>query len=82
MKFHLYAGPSAWLLVPECMLASQAAVNRHGPLELLGAVDEALIDDASMPDILAMIDADCFATLPADVAGRLEHAALRLEASG
>jgi len=81
VKFHFYAGPSAWLLVPECMLASQTAVNRHGPLEMLGSVDESMIDEAFMPAILAMIDADCFANIPGDLAARLERAALGMEMS-
>ncbi len=81
MKFHLYAGPSAWLLVPECMLASQTAVNPHGPLELLGAIDDAEIDATAMPTILAMIDADSFATIPGDVAARLGRAGLDMEMS-
>jgi hypothetical protein len=63
------------------MLASQTAVNRHGPLELLGCVDEEVIDEASMPTILAMIDVDCFATIPGDMARHLERAVLRMEMS-
>ena len=76
MKFRLYAGPSAWLLVPECMLAPLTASNRHGPLQLLGTIDDALVDKAALPSILAMIDADSYATIPGDMAARLERAAL------
>lgn len=81
MKFRLYAGPSAWLLVPECMLASQVAANRHGPLQLLGTIDDTLVDKAALPSILAMIDADSFATIPGDLAAHLERAALGMEMS-
>jgi len=81
MKFRLYAGPSAWLLVPECMLAPLAASNRHGPLQLLGTIDDALVDKAALPSILAMIDADSYATIPGDMAARLERAALGMEMS-
>lgn len=81
MKFRLYAGPSAWLLVPECMLASRAAANRHGPLQLLGTIDDTLVEKAALPSILAMIDADSFATLPGELATHLERAALGMEMS-
>jgi len=71
MPLRLYAGDRVWLVVPDCMLASQAAASRYGPLALVGEVDEARLSETELARVLAQFDALSFAKIPKVVAKRL-----------
>lgn len=64
MNFILYAGDDAWLLVPECMVASQAAVARYGALRPLFELAEDHFDADSLRRIMADVEANLFAEIP------------------
>lgn len=71
MPFRLYAGDRVWLIVPDCMLASQAAAHRYGPLEFMGEVEETRLSKTELARILAEFDAVSYAEIPKNVAKRL-----------
>jgi hypothetical protein len=71
MNFRLYAARHAWLLVPDCMRAPQAAVDRFGPLEFLGEVDPGELASDDVARIMAEIDAAAFAVVPGALVQRL-----------
>ncbi|MBN8427857.1 hypothetical protein [Thermomonas sp.] len=63
MSLRLYAGDRVWLIVPDCMLASQAAIDRYGPLAFVGEVDEMCLSDTELAKIMAGFDVDLFAKI-------------------
>ena len=77
MKFRVYATRHACLIVPDCMQASQAAVHRYGPLELLGEVDQHDLAESEVARIMKEVDDSSFAALPAQLGGRLQRALVR-----
>jgi len=71
VNFRLYAARHAWLLGPDCMRASQAAVDRFGPLEFLGEVDPGELAPDDVAGITAEIDELSFAVVPGALVQRL-----------
>ena len=74
MNFRLYAARHAWLIVPDCMQASQAAVERFGPLEFMREVEQRELGAGDTARILGEIDASSFAVVPDHLAQRLLRA--------
>ena len=77
MNFRLYAARHAWLLVSDCMRASQAAVEQFGPFEFLGEIDQCKLPSDEVARIMVEIDDASFAVIPGALVQRL----FRLEAS-
>ena len=73
MDFHLYAGQSAWLLVPDCMVASQAATVRHGPLQPLFQISDKHLDAQELARVMADVEDHMFAEISHDMALRIVH---------
>ena len=71
MDFRLYAARRAWLIVPDCMQASQAAVERYGQLEPVGEFPSDMLDAAERARIVADFDRDSFAVVDEGIARRL-----------
>ena len=71
MNLRLYAAKDAWLMVPDCMLASKAAMDKYGPLEYLGEVDQAELEEEELERIVAEFDAAPFAIVAKQMAQRL-----------
>jgi hypothetical protein len=74
MKMRLYAARHAWLMVPDCMRAPQAAIDRFGPLEFLGEIDRRALADDEFARIAGEFDAASYALVPAELALRLLRA--------
>ena len=71
MNFCLYAGDNSWLLVPDGMTATQAAVGRHGPLEPLFELDQDSLDADELTKVMAWIDVELYAEISEETAKRL-----------
>src|SRR5688572_9197706 len=72
MAFRLYASNAGdYVLVPECMQASQAATNRFGPLTFLGCAEPMALSQSELVDVWAQIDADSFAVVDEGLARAL-----------
>ena len=75
MGFILYAGGNAWLLVPDCMVASQAAMTKYGPLRPLFELSEDHLDPESLRRVMEDIEENMFAeiskTLALDLISRV-----------
>lgn len=77
MNFRLYAARHAWLAVPDCMHAPQAAVDRFGPLEFRGEIDQRELSEQQAARLEEDIDADSFAVVPEPLALRLQRSLAR-----
>ncbi|HEY4530176.1 MAG TPA: hypothetical protein VIG97_07590 [Luteimonas sp.] len=71
MTLRLYAGEHTWLVVPDCMLVSQAALEQHGPLRVLGVVTGRDVPEQDLAEVQAQLDEHFFAEVPAHVVARL-----------
>ena len=71
MNFSLYAGDGAWLLVPDCTTATQAAIKKHGPLEPIYEVGAERIDAVELKKVMAWIDVELYAEISEETARRL-----------
>lgn len=65
MEFKAYRRPDgAYVLVPDCLLASRDAQARHGPLTLIARFDvDCSADDAVWHRVLADIDRQSYAVV-------------------
>ena len=71
MNLCLYAGDHAWLLVPDDMSATQAAVGRHGPLEPMFELDQGSLEADELAKVMAWIDVERYAEISEETAKRL-----------
>jgi hypothetical protein len=71
MNFRLYAAAHVWLVVPDCMRDSQAAVDKFGPLRFIGVFDEAALNEDQRACVMAGFDAVSFALVPESLVRRL-----------
>jgi hypothetical protein len=75
MAFHLYSGPDAWILVPECMRASSAADAAHGPLSFVARADPGSLTFDEVADIARQFDSTSYAIVSEELGRRLRGAA-------
>lgn len=71
MGYRLYKGRDSWLIVPDCMVASQAAIQKHGPLGFVGIVEDDALRTAEIPLVTDALDATSFAKITKASAHRL-----------
>ncbi|HEY4582685.1 MAG TPA: hypothetical protein VIG88_07470 [Lysobacter sp.] len=82
MEFKAYRRPDgAYVLVPDCLVASRDAQARHGPLQLVARFDaDCPADDPVWRRILADIDRQSYAVVRRDTGDRLIHHPATLQA--
>lgn len=73
MIFKAYARPDgAYVLVPDCLVASREAQRRHGPLEYRGRVDSSSYPDAAVwQRVLSDVDRQSYAVVRASMRPRV-----------
>lgn len=73
MQFKAYQRPDgAYVLVPDCLLASRDAHARHGPLTLVARFDvECASDEAVWRRVLDDIDRQSYAVVRRETGGEL-----------
>lgn len=73
MIFRAYARPDgAYLLVPDCLVASRDAESRHGPLRPVGYLDsDAQPDSALWQRVVGDIDRQSYAVVRQETGRRL-----------
>lgn len=71
MLLHLYAAQRAWLVVPDCFLASHAAKTRYGPLKFQGIADDCDLMPDEFARVMHEFDRLPFARISARAANRL-----------
>jgi len=77
MEFKAYRRPDgAYVLVPDCLVASRDAQARHGPLVLVARFDSTCPqDDPIWGRVLADIDRQSYAVVRRDTGEHLIHRA-------
>ncbi|WP_162823718.1 hypothetical protein [Lysobacter sp. TY2-98] len=73
MEFKAYRRPDgAFVLVPDCLVASRDAQGRHGPLTLVARFDvDCPLDDPVWHRVLADIDRQSYAVVRRDTGEQL-----------
>ena len=72
MLLHIYSSRRrVWLLVPDCMTASQTAVHKFGALTRLGEINSNHLSAAENAQLLAAFDVQSYIKITEEIGQRL-----------